>query len=77
MARHVVVLGRSEATGDSKDSVRNNFLLSSPFLPPLGGEGRGGGRKVKLICHSPPSLTLPAEGREQAGNSGSYFEPVP
>ena len=33
-------------------------------LPPLGGEGRGGGRIVELTRHSPPSLTLPAEGRE-------------
>ena len=33
---------------------------------------------VQSICHSPrlPSLTLPAEGREQARKTGSYFEPV-
>ena len=30
-----------------------------------------------VILNSPPSLTLPAEGREQAGNSGSYCAPVP
>ncbi len=31
---------------------------------------------VKSICHSPPSLTLPAEGREQEENSRSCFEPL-
>ncbi len=36
-------------------------------LPPLGGEGWGGGTMCEktLPLHQPPSLTLPAEGREQ------------
>ena len=55
-----------EITGETaKEPVLNNFPTSKDLLPPLGGEGRGGGRIVELTCHSPPSLTLPAEGREQ------------
>ena len=38
------------------------------FLPPLGGEGRGGGAmsKRRLILNRHPSLALPIEGREQS-----------
>ncbi len=51
--------------------LRNGSTITSrtatPILPPLGGEGRGGGR-IKgqaTMLKQPPSLTLPAEGREQ------------
>ena len=37
------------------------------FLPPLGGEGRGGGpmNMVSLFLNRHPSLTLLIQGREQ------------
>ena len=47
---------------------------ASGILPPLGGEGGGWSSR---FATRPPSLTLPAEGREQEGNSGTYCVPVP
>ena len=52
--------------------VRTPYLTPATqlLLPPLGGEGRGGGRiahrlpQQATLQRRPPSLTLPAEGRE-------------
>ena len=58
----------------AKDSVRNNSPLSS--LPSAGRAGEGGGLSGRFATR-PPSLTLPAEGREQDGKPGSCFAPNP
>ena len=60
--------------------VRNRLETTTRFpslssLPSAGRAGEGGGWSIRFATR-PPSLTLPAEGREQEGNSGSCFEPV-
>ena len=49
------------------DGTATTSRSENALLPPLGGEGRGGGpmREKTLLLHRPPSLTLPAKGREQ------------
>ncbi len=60
--------------------VRNRLETTTRFpslssLPSAGKAGEGGGWSSRFAAR-PPSLTLPAEGREQEANSGSCFEPV-
>ena len=57
-----------------QDSVRINVPLSS--LPSAGRAGEGGEWSSQFATR-PPSLTLPAEGREHARKSGRFLEPVP
>ncbi len=58
---------RDLLTSSSPSRLKNEAAIATGILPPLGGEGRGGGRIEwqATILKQPPSLTLPAEGREQ------------
>ena len=54
--------------------------LSSSVLTPSprrGGSGRGASELQASLLHQPPSLTLPTEGREQAGATAGDFEQTP
>ena len=60
--------------------LRNGSAINSRSVLAfsLPSAGRAGEDQVRsVILNPPPSLTLPAEGREQAGISGSDCAPVP
>ncbi len=68
---------RLNTTTATEEPARNNSPLSEPLLPPLGGEGRGGGRRVRSICHLSPLPNPPRRGEGTRRKPGSDFAPDP